>query len=308
MGKATTKPVAKKLSDLQMEEISGVNHPAHLQEGWLVMKSTTGSSDLPDEIADILQSINKGEDMGKEPKDIESAQARIEELESQLARYVKPDEYSTTEDGDESKDDSTRAAQQQAQETELAAAKDRIAELEAQVEAAKGNADEGDVKKSLILKSLPAPLRDYFLEVDAKAETALEELQKARDEAADREYIEKARGWSHLTISPNTIGPALRRLGDENPGLAAEIERVLAAADSVAKSAGVTKEVGGWASVDDESALARLNSLSNDLVQKSASPITFADAFDQVISTPAGKKLYDEYNADKKRTIAMGGN
>jgi len=33
-------PKSTKLSELIVEEASGVDHPAHLHEGWIVMKST----------------------------------------------------------------------------------------------------------------------------------------------------------------------------------------------------------------------------------------------------------------------------
>jgi hypothetical protein len=36
-------PRAKKLTDLDVQEISGVDHPANLMEGWLVMKSRSGA-------------------------------------------------------------------------------------------------------------------------------------------------------------------------------------------------------------------------------------------------------------------------
>jgi uncharacterized Zn finger protein len=36
-------PRAKRLTDLDVQEISGVDHPAHLMEGWMVMKARGGS-------------------------------------------------------------------------------------------------------------------------------------------------------------------------------------------------------------------------------------------------------------------------
>lgn len=45
-------PDAKRLDGLRIGEVSGVDHPAHLTEGWLVLKSLTGLSD--EDMADVV--------------------------------------------------------------------------------------------------------------------------------------------------------------------------------------------------------------------------------------------------------------
>lgn len=326
---------AKKLTNLDMDEISGVDHPAHLTEGWLVMKSTSDSNELPDEIIDLLEDLQKdeggkmpdnkkgsggsGSGEKKEPRTLEEATARIEELEREAAKYQRPDpDISTSNEareprgassrkGGDDTDKATQEAQAEAERQELSDAKARIQELEAALEVAQEGGGDEDVEKALILKSLPPQIRQFVLETDAKAQAALEEVEKAREKEADRIYIEKARGWNRLPLSPNEVGPMLRRLNDESPQLAREVERALASVDETARLSGVTKEIGGAAMLDDESPTARLNSLANELVQKSSDGLSFAEAFDQVVQTPAGKKLYDEHKESRRREISAGG-
>jgi hypothetical protein len=45
-------PKAQRLDDLRLGEVSGVDHPAHLEEGWMVMKAVGDS--LPPEVAEVL--------------------------------------------------------------------------------------------------------------------------------------------------------------------------------------------------------------------------------------------------------------
>ena len=49
-------PKARKMVSLNIEEASGVDHPAHLQEGWLVIKSTDS------DVSNLLSDLTKTED------------------------------------------------------------------------------------------------------------------------------------------------------------------------------------------------------------------------------------------------------
>ena len=54
-------PITKKLVDLQIEETSGVDHPAHLYEGWLVRKDATAVLDeVLTEVRDESQTTDQG--------------------------------------------------------------------------------------------------------------------------------------------------------------------------------------------------------------------------------------------------------
>lgn len=66
---------ARKMVHLNIEETSGVDHPAHLDEGWILMKN----ADLTNEDFDAIEKM-----VGLEA-DLTKAQERIAELEAQIA-------------------------------------------------------------------------------------------------------------------------------------------------------------------------------------------------------------------------------
>jgi metal-sulfur cluster biosynthetic enzyme len=60
-------PRTKKLVDLEIEETSGVDHPAHLYEGWLVRKD---SAAVLDEVLTEVRDIEHDTDQGAETVDL----------------------------------------------------------------------------------------------------------------------------------------------------------------------------------------------------------------------------------------------
>ena len=61
-------PEAKRLDALQIGEVSGVDHPAHLAEGWSVLKSLTGLSDddMAEVVAEAQAAVAKSQPPSKE--------------------------------------------------------------------------------------------------------------------------------------------------------------------------------------------------------------------------------------------------
>lgn len=95
---------AAKMVKLSIEETSGVDHPAHLQEGWIVMKSAGEEiQQVFDSLTETTEVVAKMEDMV--PKaDLDEAlstianyETRIAEMESEIASVAK----SETEEVDE---------------------------------------------------------------------------------------------------------------------------------------------------------------------------------------------------------------
>ena len=72
----------KKLEDLEIVEASGVDHPAHLHEGWIVQKSTLDAT--LDEVADIT-TPDTGAEMDLETTSIETP---VEDAEAPLVEAV----------------------------------------------------------------------------------------------------------------------------------------------------------------------------------------------------------------------------
>ena len=63
---------ARKMVNLSIEETSGVDHPAHLHEGWLVMKAAS-----EDAVAVALDSV--GVEIPSEDKDMSTEEDVVEE-------------------------------------------------------------------------------------------------------------------------------------------------------------------------------------------------------------------------------------
>lgn len=93
----------RKMVNLAVDETSGVDHPAHLHEGWIVFKNADGNGVL-DAIADQVDTPNEGEEIPVDDQapevievaELEKAQARIAELESALAKATAPAEEDVT--------------------------------------------------------------------------------------------------------------------------------------------------------------------------------------------------------------------
>lgn len=263
---------ARKMVNLDIDETSGVDHPAHFAEGWLVMKSA-GESDVQGVFDESL--TEEEPNMGKET--------------------------STATEGnvEKSADDA------------LAKANARIAELESQLaDAKKEDKAEGDVSKSVdpseeFLKSAPTEVVEMFEKMrkesedkDALVKSANDELQKERDLQADKESIEKAKGWKNLNLDAQKIGPALRKLSGIDPELAKSLDVVLSSLNAQAETSNIFAELGK--SVDGASgdnAYGTMEALAKSLVE-SNSATSMQDAMAQVAKNRPD--LYDQYTSEKK--------
>ena len=143
---------APKMTDLIIEETSGVDHPAHLHEGWLVVKASNVSS-----VADVIATLPEpeGDSMTEEVANAAEEDAPVENAEEGMSTEEKQ------------------------VEEELAVAQARIAELEARISELEGaaGADEDMMEEAAddvvaLAKAAPEPLRK-----------AMEELTKAKEEA-----------------------------------------------------------------------------------------------------------------------------
>lgn len=257
-------PRATKMTDLAIEETSGVDHPAHLREGWLVMKSTdtTGLDTALDRIL-IKESRMTAEEMREA---LDKANARIKELEEEHAAKgagSENDEYEKADEDDEE-------------------------EMEAE-----------------FMKSAPAPVARAFEKAKeiarvamAKAAAAEAELTAQREASADAEAIEKARGWSHLSLDADQVGPLLRRLNDSDKELAKSVTALLDSINGQAESANIFAEIGKSATTVEMSgdAVARLTSLAKSLVDSGKAATIEQGVVEVAMSNP---ELYTQYLTEK---------
>ncbi len=253
------------MTDLAIEETSGVDHPAHLREGWLVMKSAdvTGLDSALDLILK-KESRMTAEEMREE---LDKAYGRIEELEKDLAKYKKgmdeDEEYSKAEDEDDK-----------------------------------------DVEEEF-MKSAPAPVARAFAKAKEtarlaieKAEAAEAELASQRDAVADAEAIEKARGWEHLSLDAEEVGPMLRRLSEENAELAKSVTALLDSINGQAESADIFAEIGKSASQVEMTgdAVNRLTLLAKSLLDSGKVATIEQGVTEVAMSNP---DLYTQYLTEK---------
>ena len=262
------KPRTRKMVNLAIEETSGVDHPAHLHEGWLVMKSAS---------------------------------------ESEVQRVL---DKSLTEEDSNMEETTTTAPEEQVEKTveeELAAAKARIAELEAklaekeskpemEVEMAMGQDSMGPKKEEDYMKSAPAPVVKMIEDLRKQAESATAELRKEREARADAQAIEKAKGWSNLNLNAEKVGPALRRLSETDSELAKSIEEVLSSVNAQAESASIFAEIGKSADIKQGNAYERMTAMAKSAVDEGV-----AKSFAQAMADIATKNpdLYSQYLSEK---------
>jgi membrane protein involved in colicin uptake len=251
---------AKKMVNLSIEETSGVDHPAHLHEGWLVMKSANETDvqrvlddSLNKEDSKMEQTVE--EQLQKALEALAKAEARIEELESMQ-----------------------KSALENEQEVAVETPEDLLK-----------SAPESVVK-------MVEDLRKAKEEAEAKAEEAEATLQKQREEAEDAEAIEKARAWSHLNLDAEVVGKAIRRLTSVDAELAKSIEDVLSSVNAQAESSDIFAEIGKSVNLTNDDAYGRMTAMAKSLVDAGKATSIEAGIASVAGSNP---ELYSQYLAEK---------
>lgn len=253
---------ARKMVNLAIDETSGVDHPAHLDEGWLVIKSVN-----PTDLEGVLD-----DSLAEEESDM-AYEAEAPETEQQVEKSA----------------------------DEVATLKKKVADLEAKL-AESSKEEDGEVEKSLdpteeFLKSAPESVVRMFESVRKEKDEAVAVLQKERDEKADSEAIAKAKGWANLNLDAEKMGPALRKMATIDPELAKQVETVFASLNAQAESANIFAELGksmGGASGD---ALGQFTAMAKSM-QEEGKATSFEDAMSKVaLSNP---ELYRQYQAETK--------
>jgi hypothetical protein len=256
--------------NLAIEETSGVDHPAHLHEGWLVMKSASES-----EVQRVLdKSLTKEDSTMEDMKTTEATEVKVEKTV----------------------------------EEELAMAQARIAELEAklaekeqkpevEVEMAM-NEDSTEPKKEEedYMKSAPTSVVKMITDLKKQAEEATAELRKEREARADAQSVEKAKGWANLNLNAEKVGPALRRLSETDSELAKSVEEILSSVNAQAESASIFAEIGKSADFKSGNAYERMTTLAKSAVEEGV-----AKSMAQAIADVASKNpdLYSQYLSEK---------
>ena len=274
---------ATKMIRLAVDETSGVDHPAHLSEGWLVMKSANA-----EEIEAVIDSITETTITKEDSVSDESTVV----TEDAVVAEATPTE-SPAEDND---------AIIAGLEAELEKAKKMPAFLspdkmedETEEEYAKRMKKMEDEKKKPMEKSLESVEKAFAVE-KARADEAVTLLQKERDERADADSIAKAKNWNNLPLEAEKVGPALRRLAMIDEELAKSIEGILGAVNEQAKTSNLFAEIGKSVDSSAVDAYDRLTALAKAAVESGVAPsfeVAMADA------ALANTDLYKQYLTEK---------
>ncbi len=284
---------AKKMVRLAVDETSGVDHPAHLSEGWLVMKSANA-----EEIEAVIDSLTETPITKEDSVSDESTVVTEDAVVAEAVAAEAPATESPAEDKDA-----------------------RIAELEAELVKAKGMnpfmqgddesdeeykkrmkkmEDEAEAQKKMkkpMAKSAELEAVEKAVAVEkARADEAIALLQKERDERADSDAIAKAKNWNNLPLDAEKVGPALRRLSQIDEELTKGIESILDAVNTQAKTSNLFAEIGKSVDSSATDAYDRLTALAKAAVESGVAPTMETAMADVAL---ANTDLYKQYLTEK---------
>lgn len=288
---------AKKMVSLNIEETSGVDHPAHLHEGWLVIKSDnlTGMDDL-------LSDLNKQNNQSDESlyqKGTEEEPMAQDETQDVIDKAMHEDKKEKNMNMEEDK-----------KKMSYDDMKKKIAELEDELDKAKKKLaktkekDEEMKKEDItsLIKEAPEPIRQMLETMEKSANEAkirvaeIEEVLKSeRIARANEESIEKAKAWKFLGLDANKVGPALRQLAEVDADLAKSVEEALSSVNAQAESANIFAEIGKSANPATGNAYDQLTSLAKSASENKS--MTFEQAFSEAVL--ANPDLYNQYLSER---------
>jgi hypothetical protein len=288
---------ARKMVGLNIEETSGVDHPAHLQEGWLVIKSENSGVD------DLLSDLQANQEPDAS---LLTEETMPQDEKVELAVHSPEDKKKMSEE------DKTKGMGMSYgdMEDKIKQLTDELEKTKAELEKTKGKMkkkddDEMEKEESVdsLIKSAPEPLRKMLASLEqektealAKAAQTEEVLKSERTTRANAEAIAKAKAWNFLSLDAEKIGPALRQLAEVDADLAKSVEDALTSVNAQAESANIFAEIGKSANPTSGSAYEQLTSMAKSATE-GKSGLTFEQAFsDAVTSNP---DLYMQYLNEK---------
>ena len=253
----------RKMANLVIEETSGVDHPAHLHEGWLVMKSADES-----EVQRVMDETLTEEDSMSDETTTTATDEQVEKADMTLEEAM------------------NKIAELQAKLVEL-----ESSEKEDEMEMSKSETEEVD-----FLKSAPEPVVKMIEDLRKQAADATEELRKERESKADADAIEKAKGYTNLNLDAEKIGPALRRLSVVDEELAKSVEDILSSVNAQAESSNIFAEIGKSADFNTDNAYGRMTAMAKSAVDEGVAK-SFAQALADIASS--NPELYSQYLTEK---------
>lgn len=265
----------RKMVKLNVEETSGVDHPAHLHEGWIVTKAANrtqvdglfGSVNTHQEEAPVADNVNKAEEG--------------------TAEGTAPDAGTPVETVPKADYDA------------LVVERDALAAAAA-ASGAPGDGEGESAEKALekALEGLPAAVRDMLKSQQAQAEADRAAFQKERDARLDSDAITKSKEtFKSLGLEHTTVAPALRRVALINEDLAKSVETALKAADEQLKTANLFSTVGKSTTAGEgDGAYAQLTAKAQEILKSGEAP-TLPTAFAKAVER--NPHLYTAYRTEQ---------
>lgn len=248
---------------LKVEETSGVDHPAHLEEGWIVMKS-------------------KGAPVAKEP----NVEIEIGEEEDEAMKSV--------HDDDMEKEDEKEEVDFEAMFAKMKEERDMF---KGKYEAYEKQYGKMEQDEETMEKSMPASVREILAKARNEAAAARAELRKEVENRQNREYVAKAAAWTALSLDPNEIGVELRKMSEIDGDLTKKIMSALASANAQADAANIFAELGTSNRPDSGDAYSRMTKMAKSAVESGEHK-----TIEQAISALVVKHpdLYDAYRQETR--------
>lgn len=266
----------RKMVNLSVEETSGVDHPAHLHEGWIIKKSAASAATVEQAFGSL--NTTKEAPVGDLKKN-EDGTVTLTQADYDALLAAKPE-----------------AAPEVAPDAAPESAPAPAAEVAPEPVVVEGE----DAEKAALLKSLPESVRNMLKAQDERVAKAEAAVAKERDTRLDGEAITKSRDtFKSLAVDHGTLAPALRRVELISPDLAKAVSTALKAADAQLATAGVITAVVGkdaGAGTGEEGAYAQLTVKARELHAAGAAP-TFEQAFSKAVES--NPELYKAYTAEK---------
>lgn len=297
-------PKARKMVSLNIEEASGVDHPAHLHEGWLVIKSDNLTS-MDDLLSDLNKEENNPDESLNQKGTEEEPMAQDETLDVADKAKALPEEEKTK--GMHDGEDKKKKMSYDDMMKKIADLEEELDKTKKKLELEKVKHKDEEMKKeddiTSLIKEAPEPIRKALEEMEKSAAdakkrvTEIEEVLKAeRSARADEEAVEMAKAWKYLGLEAEKVGPALRKLAEVDSDLAKSVQEALTSVNAQAESANIFAEIGKSANPATGNAYEQLTSLAKSATE-SKKGVTFEQAFSEAVL--ANPDLYKQYLSEK---------
>jgi hypothetical protein len=283
-------PKARKMVSLNIEEASGVDHPAHLHEGWLVIKSDNLTS-MDDLLSDLNKEENNTDESLNQKGTEEEPMAQDETQVIDKGAHMPKEE--DKEKGMHTEDDKKKKMSYDDMMKKIADLEEELDKTKKKLELEKVKHKDEEMKKeddiTSLIKEAPEPIRKALEEMEKSAAdatkrvTEIEEVLKAeRSARADEEAVEMAKAWKFLGLEAEKVGPALRKLAEVDSDLAKSVQEALTSVNAQAESANIFAEIGKSANPATGNAYEQLTSLAKSATE-SKKGVTFEQAFSEAV-------------------------